>query len=167
MVKHHGGEQSTEYQYRRVPWRKPPREQSVSVIAVRGLLEAVESLGGPRELLVQELGGCASRLHVDEARVPFQDLCRICERAIDVTDAALGLRWAERLRHETFSPVSHMLAHVQSLRHAFELLSKFGGLFSDEAFFSLNETEDTVVVCASDWMAMSPRLRAFSAEVSS
>jgi len=143
-----------------------PCEPSVSMIAIRALLGALEAQGRPSEALLRELGPHANRLHVDEARVSFADLCRICERAIDMTgDPALGLRWAEQLRRETFAPVSHMLAHVQTLRQGLDLLTKFGPLFCDAPFFSLNEAGDSALLRAADWMASSARLLAFSTEV--
>lgn len=143
--------------------REPP---SVSVIAVRALLDAVGHMGGPRADLLRELGGLAESLHNDEARVPLAELCRVCELALDLTgDSALGLHWAEQVRPVAFAPVSHMIAHAPSLRNAFALLSRFGQLFSDQPFVTLTEGPDVAVVRACDWMAVSPRLQAFSAEV--
>jgi AraC-like DNA-binding protein len=130
------------------------------------LVSAVEEAGVPRLELLRTAGVELDRLHAIDARVRRSELDRMCELGMDLAkDPALGLHWAEGISQQTFAPVSHMIAHARSLRHGFELLSRFGRLFTDEAYYELLERSDRVEVRVLGLAARSPNLQRFSAEM--
>src|SRR5215471_16100181 len=89
--------------------RLDAQEASMSLLVVRGLVEAVELLGA-RELEPAEL-------EHEDASVPRSVVYRLCERALELTgDPAFGLHWIEHLCAAAFNPVSHLVAHAATLR---------------------------------------------------
>jgi AraC-like DNA-binding protein len=102
------------------------------------------------------------QLDVADFRMPSSEIYRLCELAIDLTgDPALGLHWAEKLSGDTFNPVSHILAHSATLRQAFESLSQFRRLLTDQASYELIESGDTVTVRCVPSSSASIRVRRF------
>ena len=140
-------------------------DASVSVLVVRGLVQAVDHAGVPSSDFLRAVGWDTVRVRSVDARVPLSEVFRICDLALDVTnDEALGLHCAERLGHYTFAPISHLLAHVTTLRQAFELLSEFAPLLCDLSFFALSESQDTAVVRIPHWPSPSRRIHRFTSE---
>jgi AraC-like DNA-binding protein len=127
-------------------------------------VEVVERAGVPPSAFFDAAGIRPDQLDAD-IRVPRSELDRICELAIDVTgDPALGLHWAEKVTYRTFGPMSQLPAYSMSLRHALELLSRFGVLFCDEPLYELLENADkaTIRMLA---LARLPGARRLSAEM--
>src|SRR5690349_15073014 len=121
-----------------------PREFTLSGRIVQGLLEAVETVGVARTGLLEAAQIAPEQLAAPGFRLPCSEVYRLCELAIDLTqDPALGLHWAEKLSGDTFNPISHMLAHSATLRQAFDSLSQFRRLLTDQASYELIEAEDT------------------------
>src|SRR6266705_60629 len=105
----------------------------LSVRVVRGIVEAVEQAGFSRAQLSAAAHFDSTLLDWPEACVPRADVFRLCELAIELTrDPALGLHWGERLNATTFNPISHLIAHSETLRQGFESLCKFHRLLSDQ-----------------------------------
>ena len=99
-------------------------------------------------------------------RVPCSEVFRLCELALDLTDdPALGLHWAEKLSGDTFNPISHMLAHSATLRQAFEALSQFRRLLTDQASYELLESGDSVTIRCVAPPSASLRVRRFTVEM--
>ncbi|HEX6244161.1 MAG TPA: AraC family transcriptional regulator ligand-binding domain-containing protein, partial [Polyangiales bacterium] len=99
-------------------------------------------------------------------RVPCSEVYRLCELAIELTeDPALGLHWAEKLSGDTFNPISHMLAHSGTLRQAFESLSQFRRLLTDQASYELLESGDSVTIRCVAPPSVSLRARRFTVEM--
>lgn len=144
-----------------------PREFTLSGRIVQGLLEAVETVGVPRMRLLKAAHLEPQELEIAGFRMPCSEVYRLCELAIDLTDdPALGLHWAEKLSGDTFNPISHLLAHSATLRHAFDSLSQFRRLLTDQASYELIEADDTVTVrCVPPSSASSIRVRRFTAEM--
>ena len=109
------------------------RSSTMSMRVVQGLAAAVERAGCSRVELWRAAGIEAEQLDDAQARLPRSEVARICELAMDlIDDPALGLHWAEKWASTTFSPLSGLMAHAASLRQAFESLSRFQRLLSDE-----------------------------------
>ena len=143
-----------------------PREFTLSGRIVQGLLEAVETVGVPRTRMLRAAQLAPEQLDLAEFRMPSSEVFRLCELAIDLTaDPALGLHWAEKLSGDTFNPISHMLAHSATLRQAFESLTQFRRLLTDEASYELTESEDSVTVRCVPPPGTSPSMRRFTAEM--
>lgn len=143
-----------------------PREFTLSGRIVKGLLEAVETVGVPRMRLLREAQLEPEKLDIADFRLPCSEVYRLCELAIDATeDPALGLHWAEKLSGDTFNPISHMLAHSATLRQAFESLQQFRRLLTDQASYELVESEDTVTIRCVPPAGASLRARRFTAEM--
>ena len=124
-----------------------PGESGVSVLVVRGLVEAVEQAGVPRAEFLHATQLTFEQLDMPEARLPRSQVYRLCEQAMELTgDAAFGLHWAERLTERMFAPISHLIAHCSSLRQGLELLAQFFRLLSDDAAYRIVEEGDKVTV---------------------
>jgi AraC-like DNA-binding protein len=138
----------------------------VSIVVLRALVDIVEKAGVSRAELLQTVGLDADLLKAADARVSLSDVYRVCEFALDLTgDDALGLHWAERWTGTAFVPVSYLLAHSQSLRHAFESLARFGSLLSDEAGYELLEHGDKVTLRCRTPRDQPLRVQRFNAEM--
>ena len=143
-----------------------PREFTLSGRIVQGLLEAVESMGVARLRILRAADLRPEQLEDAEYRMPSSEVYRLCELAVELTeDPALGLHWAEKLGGDTFNPISHMVAHSGSLRQAFESLSQFGRLLSDQPSIQLTESGDSVTIRSVPPMNGSQFARRFSAEM--
>ncbi len=141
-------------------------EFTVSGRVVQGLLETAETAGVSRSHLLRAAKIEPAQLAREDARVMGSDVYRLCELALDLTnDPALGLHWAEGASGETFNPLSHMIAHSPSLRHAFESLAQCSGVLSDDPSFELIENDGTVAVRITPPVGASLRSRRFTAEM--
>jgi AraC-like DNA-binding protein len=91
---------------------------------------------------------------------------RICEHAIELTrDPALGLHWGERLSATTFNPISHLIAHSDTLRQGFDSLFKFHRLLSEQPSFQLSEQGEQVTLRYFSLSAESRAIQRFSSEM--
>jgi AraC-like DNA-binding protein len=142
------------------------RDSTVSLVAVRALIDVVNQAGGASAELMRVLGLRPEQLHLPEARVPRSTLYQLCERAIELTaDPALGLHWAERITDSTFVPISQLVAHGPTLRHGFEAMAEFERLLGDDRSYEMHESNDTVTLRALPLSGASPRVQRFLAEM--
>ncbi len=127
--------------------RASNRDAAVSIHVVRGLVHAVEEAGVPRLKLLRAAGIDPEQLDFVGARMPRWAVYRMCELAIELSgDPAFGLHWGERLDASAFPPISHLIAHAASLRQAFESLSHFRPLLSEQLGYELFEADQKVTV---------------------
>lgn len=140
---------------------------TVSIRVMRALFEAVGQVGGPRLELLRATGLDADQLDDADARLPFGEIFRICELALDLTrDPALALHWGERLTSNSFVPVSHLISHAASLRQGFASLSQFERLLTDEPAFQLLEHGSQATLrCSLSLGSESARIQRFAAEM--
>jgi AraC-like DNA-binding protein len=75
------------------------------------------------------------------------------------------LHWAEHLSGNTFVPISHLIAHAPTLRHAFDALTQFQSLVSDRFSYEVSESADRVTVRCLELYGASPRVQRFTAEM--
>ncbi|HKU38638.1 MAG TPA: AraC family transcriptional regulator [Polyangiales bacterium] len=142
------------------------REPTVSARVVLQLMAAVERAGVSRVQFLQALNLPAARLEETDARVKRADLYAYCETALDVTaDPAFGLHWAESVTSNTFNLVAQLLAHAATLRHAFQMLFKYGDLITDQLNLRLIEADDRVELRVDSARGAPPRVRRISAEM--
>jgi AraC-like DNA-binding protein len=124
-----------------------PRESTLSILCVRGLIAAVEQAGVPRADLLHAAQLDPAQLSDAKARMPFAQFSRLCELAMQLTgDPALGLHWAEREGAMNLAPVTHLLLYAQCLRNALDAVLKFEPLLSDERVFQVLESDDKVLI---------------------
>ena len=143
-----------------------PEGSTVSVRVARGLVEVAETHGVPRAELLHAAELEPQILERDDARILLAELSRLCELAVERTgDPALALHWAERYSDSTFTPIAHLMAHAASLRDAFELLTKYYPLLTDERRFDLLEEGAHVVVRFAGRPGETPVMRRFTAEM--
>lgn len=123
------------------------REPTVSMRVVRALVKAVERTGAPGDELLRAAGIPASQLDATDLRLARSKIFHLCELALELTgDDALGLHWADRLSANSFTPVSHLIAHAMDLRHGLSTLSQFGRLLSDDLCYELRQDTDKLTV---------------------
>jgi AraC-like DNA-binding protein len=125
----------------------PSRETAVSINVLRALARAVEEAGVPRASLLRAAQLEPAQLEVVDAHLPRGTIYRLCELAVALTgDPALGLHWGERLDSSSFPPISQLIAHTATLRDAFDALSRFRPLLSEQLGYQLQERGGKVTV---------------------
>lgn len=133
---------------------------------VRGLAELVETAGVSRADFLRNAQLPPNALEAADARLPRSESFRLCELSIALTgDDALGLHWGERLTEHIFTPVSHLVAHAATLRQAFEAVSQFQRLVTDECNYDLIEEGDFVHVRLRTLVGDTVRMHRFAAEM--
>lgn len=142
------------------------REPTVSVRVLAGLVRALERGGATRDALQQ--GTSIDLGNIDgDGRVARSEIARLCEVALTVTDdPALGLHCAERISPVAFGPLSHMIAHSATLKHALEALGQFHRLLNDEPSFKLIELDGRILLEKMPRAGEPPRMQRFFAEIS-
>ena len=139
---------------------------TLSVLVVRGLIEAAEQAGISRSSLLRAVQLSPEQLDASELRVPRCSVAALCEAALDLTgDPALGLHWSERLSETTFAPISHLVWHAPSLKEALASLKHFYRLLSDEASYEVVEDELMVTVRCVRLFSELPRVQRLAAEM--
>jgi AraC-like DNA-binding protein len=138
---------------------------AVSILVVRGLLEALEQSGVARERFLAVSGFDPARLECADARVTLQEYDALHELALDLTgDEAFGLRLGELASAPTYNLVAHLVAHAGTLREAIDALIRFHRLVLDRPAWQLVERGVTATLV----YAVAPgstRCRRFRAEV--
>lgn len=111
---------------------------------VRALLEAAETHGVSREILLREGDVKLEDLQGLEARVDLGVFRRMILRALDLSgDPALGLHIGERASDTAFDMIGQLIAHASTLRHAIALCAQFQALFMDDMSTRLEERAGT------------------------
>jgi AraC-like DNA-binding protein len=142
------------------------QDASISLLVVRGLVEAAEQVGVSRDELLRSADLDPSELDHPETCVPRSVVYLLCERALELTgDPAFGLHWCERLCGTAFNPVSHLAAHAATLRQGFESLHRFHRLLHDEPSFRVYEHGDKVTVHCLGLSGASPRMQRVASEM--
>lgn len=119
----------------------------MSISVVRTLADVVERAGVSLAALLRAAAIELDGLDRADARVSRAAVYRLCEAAIDLTqNPALGLHWAESLGGHAFVPISLLIAHAPTLRHALEALSDFHRLIADQLGYQLIEKHDVVTL---------------------
>jgi len=141
-------------------------ESTVSILIVRGLIEAVERLGVPGPQLLSAAGLAPDLLDASDARMPLASIFHLCELATELTSTpALGLHWAERIGEGTFLPVSPLIAHAATLRRGLDALGRFYPLLCDRPSFEVTEQDETVTIQVVGMGSESARIQRFTAEM--
>ena len=141
-------------------------ESTLSMRLVRGLAELLESAGISRSEFLRLAQLSPGAMESTDARLPRSEIVRLCELALDLAaDPALGLHWGERLTDHIFTPVSQLVAHAATLRHAFDSVQQFRRLITDECNFEVHEDGDRVHVRVRTLAGASPRIRRFAMEM--
>src|SRR5262245_10903832 len=139
---------------------------SMSLLVVRGLVEAVEQVGVSREDLLRSRELAPAELDPDAACVPRSVVCRLCERAMAPTrDPAFGLHWGERPCAAAFNPVSDLVAHAATLRQGLESLHRFHRLLNEQPSFRLSEHGEKVHVHCFNLAGASPGMQRVASEM--
>ena len=142
------------------------RESTVSLGALRSLVELVAQAGAASAELLRAAQLRPEQLHAAGARIQRSKLYELCELAIDLTgDPALGLHWAERVTESTFIPISQLIAHAPTLRQGIAAMAQFARLMSDVKSYELAESEGNVTLRALPLIGASARVQRFLAEM--
>jgi AraC-like DNA-binding protein len=141
------------------------RRMSVSVVVVRGLLEAVEAARVDRSELLAAVQFDPERLSDVDGRVPQAEYDALVERALDLTgDPSLGLRMGFATTSFPLSLNAQLIFQATSLREGLKLADRFYRLFTDERPLFIEEGARTIVVKATG-VSGTPRCRRFASEL--
>jgi AraC-like DNA-binding protein len=117
---------------------------SVSILLVRGLVEAVGSAGVTREGFLDAAGLDPTRLDDGDARISVDEYDRLQLLALEMSeDEALGLHMGERASLAAFDVVGHLLSHAVTMREGVQIFLRFHRILSDCADSTLREEGDT------------------------
>lgn len=143
-----------------------PRECAVSMGVVRALFEMIDDSGVSRLELLRAANIDLDVLEATDARLTRVECYRLCELAMDSTgDPALGIHWAQTLSARSFTPLSALIEHAPTLRQAFDSLSQFHRLVSDQLGFDVMETGDKVTMRCARMPGESLRANIFVSEM--
>lgn len=123
--------------------------KTVSMHVVRVLIDMLARGGVSRDRLLQATGISEPQLAAADARLPFTETLRITETALELSgDPAFGLRWAEALSVDTFSPTTYLITHAATLGEGIDSLLMYSKLLSDQSHVSAEYDGDEVrLVC--------------------
>jgi AraC-like DNA-binding protein len=139
---------------------------ALSILVVRGLVEAIERSGLSRDRFFAAAGFDSHRLDAPEGRIGLMEVDSLHELALDLTgEAALGLRMGEMADLTTYSLIGNLVAQAPTLREAFDMLVRFHRLVVDRPAWRLIEAGDTATL-QYDVAPGPPRCRRLRAEVS-
>jgi len=113
---------------------------ALSVVLVRGLIEAVELVGFSRQAFLDASGFDAERLDVQDARLELEEFDALVEVALDLTgEPSLGLRMGSETYSITYGVAATVVAHATTLRDAVDALLRYQRLLSDHAGMELKD----------------------------
>lgn len=140
-------------------------DSTISVLAVRPLVDAVAKQGVSKASLLRAAGLAAARLHDRAARVTRAEFYRLCEATLELTrDPAFGLHWAKRLAASAFNPLGDLVDHAKDLRTAMQSVEQFHTLLADDIDFRVEESDHRVVIRFVTQAGASLEVRRFLAE---
>lgn len=120
---------------------------SVSILLVRGLVEAVIAAGIGRDRLLAAAAVDSLRLEDVDGRLEDVELDRVQAAALDLTgDAALGLHLGERATATAYDMVAYLTSHATTLRGGIDSFLKFERILSDTQGSALEERADTATL---------------------
>jgi AraC-like DNA-binding protein len=141
-------------------------EETLSVRAVRALVDAVERLGVSRTRLLAAGDWDPKQLEVVEGRIASSKFHRLCDLAIELTgDQALGLHVVKLLRPDSVDLVGQLVVHASNPRQAVESLIRLHKLMADRCHQQLIETDRHVTIRYMCPEGLSERARRFFAEL--
>jgi len=120
---------------------------AVSILVIRGLLEAFERANIPRERFFEAAGFDPARLDEPDGRITLAEFDAWHELALDLTgDEALGLHMGEMANVTTYNLVASLVAHAGTLRQGVEALIRFHRLMLDRPAVQLIEQDRTATL---------------------
>lgn len=133
----------------------------VSILLMRALVEAVQSIGVPRDRFLAEAGIDEARLQSCTDRLTLEEYERVKAAALTVSgDPALGLHIAERAHSSDFDLLGHLLHHATTLRHALQTLTRYVDIMCvDPVSCTLTESGDRATLCFAFPPMPTPALR--------
>ncbi|HEX4341516.1 MAG TPA: AraC family transcriptional regulator [Polyangiaceae bacterium] len=138
---------------------------AVSILVIRGLLDALEQKNIPRERFFEAAGFDPARLDEPDGRISLAEFDTYHELALDLTgDEALGLHLGEAATATTYNLVAHLVAHAATLRQGIDALIRFHRLVLDRAAWQLVEQDHTATLLY-DVAPGNLRCRQFRAEL--
>jgi AraC-like DNA-binding protein len=140
---------------------------SVSILLVRGTVEAVIAAGISRDKLLAAARFELARLDDADGRVEVDELDRVQTAALDLTgDAALGLHLGERASAAAYDMVAYLTSHATTLRESIESFLKFQRILSDTPGSRLEEEGDAAILKLANFSDGEPRCVRLRAELS-
>ena len=145
--------------------RQVDRASSVSINVVHGLLDLIEQSSDSSAAVARALRlDFQHNAHAES--LPRATIYHLCELALEHTrDPALGLHWSVDAGASAFSPLSHLIAHAPTLRHALEALTQLHPLFSQQSSFRFIESDDKVTLQSYRLSGTSLFVQRFAAEL--
>jgi AraC-like DNA-binding protein len=114
----------------------------VSILVVRGFLEAVAERGITRERFLAAAGLEGGRLDNVDEQLTISEFDRLHEAALALTgDPALGIHMGERVTAQAYDVIGYLGSHASTLRESIVTLFRYGRLVSDVTA-SLEERDD-------------------------
>jgi len=115
------------------------------MMAVRGLVSAVEQAGVERARFLAEIGLTVPQLEDVHARLGLEEYQRIVGAAVArADDPALGLHMAERASMGIYDALGYLSEHSSCLREALSIGMRYARVVTDGPQMTLQEDGDTL-----------------------
>lgn len=129
------------------PPRKVLRVKSVSVLAVRPMINGFERLGVPRPVSLQVAGLSEKKLTDPDARVSPKQVWLLWLKALEVTgDPCLGLHLAETVEPSDYGVIGYIVLSSATVRDALIRVDRYHGLLADAVHYTVEEIDDAFVL---------------------
>ncbi|HTU58646.1 MAG TPA: AraC family transcriptional regulator, partial [Polyangiales bacterium] len=123
----------------------PEAASGVAMHVVRVMMDVVGRAGVSRERMLRAVGLEEEQLG-EHTSLPYERAVRIAETLLELSgDPAFGLRWAEQISVDTFSPTTYLVTNAATLGEGIDALLQYSKLLSDRphitAHYSANEVQ--------------------------
>jgi len=143
-----------------------PHARGVSMHVVRVLVDVVGRAGVSRERMLQAAGLTEAQLSASTC-LSFDAAIRSVETLLALTgNPAFGLRWAEQLSIDTFSPSTYLITNAASLGEGIAAMLHYSKLFSEQPQIAAHYDPHEVRLSYRARSGASPLLQRASAELS-
>lgn len=138
----------------------------VSMHVVRVLIDVAGRAGVARERMLHALGLDEAELAARE-RVSEAEAVRMAETVLELAgDPAFGLRWAESLSVDTFSPSTYLITNAATLGDGLDSLMKYSKLLSDQPHVAVQHHGSEVRLVSQPMRGVSAAFQRLTAELS-
>ena len=123
--------------------RAVERVKSVSVLALRPMINGFEKLGVERSIALRAADLSTDKLSDPDARVSPTQIWLLWQKALEITgDPCLGLHLAETVSPSDYGIVGYIAVSSATIRDALIRLNRYHGLLADAVHYSFEEMQD-------------------------
>jgi AraC-like DNA-binding protein len=144
----------------------PNAVSSVSMHVVRVMMDVVGRAGVSRERMLRATGLEEAQLN-EPVSLSYEAAIQIAETLLELSaDPAFGLRWAESISVDTFSPTTYLVTNAATLGKGIDALLQYSKLLSDRPHLTVHYDANAVRLACPPRLGGSPAVQRMAAEIS-